>query len=92
MMSPPSIVMEGNLKPDSLQVTETFQALDDAGTVHSIKVYAEASVLEKPDGSTEQTFGSKSFKTADGHPVTLHEDGTFEDTRTGVIMRRIESP
>ena len=81
-----------NMQPGSVESTETFQALDAGGTVYTIQVQAEMISLEKPDGSVEQTFGSKIFKTADDHPVTLHDDGSFEDMVTRVIMHRIESP
>jgi len=77
---------------DPVELTETFQALDDAGTVYTIQVYAKVISREKSDGSTERTFGSKSYKTADDQPVTLNEDGTLENMVNQVLMRRIESP
>lgn len=79
------------MKP-GLELMETYQALDDAGGVHTIQVYAEARSVDRPDGTAERSFGEKTFTTAEGHPVTLHEDGTLEDMQDGVTMRRIESP
>jgi len=80
------------MKLGSDESTEVFQALDDRGIVYKIQVMAEDISLEKPDGASERTFGSKSFKTTDGHPVTLRDDGSLEDMVTRVIMHRIESP
>jgi len=80
------------MKSGSLELTETYQALDDAGGVHTIQVFAEVLSIDKPDGTAERTFGAKTHMTAEGHAVTLHDDGTLEDSQAGVKMRRIESP
>jgi hypothetical protein len=75
-----------------LELTETYQALDDAGGVHTIEVYAEVLSVDKPDGTTERSFGTKTHRTGNGHSLKLHDDGTLEDMQDGVTMRRIESP
>lgn len=80
------------MKSGSSELTETYQALDDAGGVHIIQVFAEVLSIDRPDGTTERTFGPKTHTTADGHALTVHEDGTLEDLQAGVTMRRIESP
>ena len=79
------------MKP-GLELTESYQALDDDGNVHTVHVYAEVISIEKPDGSTEQTFGAKTLTTGDNHPVAQHDDGTLEDLQDRIRMRRIESP
>lgn len=74
------------------ELTETYQALDDAGTVYTIQVFTEKVHKLKPDGSKERIEGAKTHQTVDGHPILVHEDGVLEATHDGITMRRIESP
>ncbi len=60
-------------------MTETYQALDDAGTDYTIRAFTEAVQKRMPDGSTERTEGAKTHKTEAGHPILVHEDGMLED-------------
>ena len=74
------------------ELTETYQALDDAGTVYTIQVFTEIVHKLKPDGSKERIEGAKTHQTVDGHPVQVYEDGSLRDMHDGITMRRMESP
>jgi hypothetical protein len=74
------------------ELTETFQALDDTGTVYTIQVFTEVSLQQRPDGSEERLAGVKTHQTVDGEQVFLREDGTLERARDGLSMHRITSP
>jgi len=74
------------------ELSETYQAIGDTGTVYTIQVLTEVVHKTNPDGSNERVEGTRSHRTVDGHPILVHEDGLLEDTHDGITMRRITSP
>jgi len=74
------------------ELTETYQALDDAGNVYTIQVFTDVVQKRKPDGSAERIEGAKIHQTVEGHRILVLPDGRLEDTYDGTTMRRIESP
>lgn len=69
---------------------ESYQAVDESGTVHTIDVFQEILEVTYLDNSTGRTEGIKTHKmAANGNHVNPESDGTLEDVVTGRKMRRL---
>jgi hypothetical protein len=72
-----------------VEKTGTFQAIDSAGTTHTVSIYttfSEVTFLSEPPQWIE---GLKAYKMSNGNHVNANDDGTLEEVRTGRIMRRL---
>ena len=70
------------------ELIEQFQAVDDTGAVHTIRVFADVHHITMLDGSQQRVEGMKSYALANGNHVNLEDDGTLVNVHTGRRMRR----
>lgn len=69
--------------------TGSFQVVDEAGISHTIIQYRIMVLIKPLGGPDEWIDNGRSFQTSTGHPVNPRRDGTFENVRTGQVLRRI---
>lgn len=68
----------------------TYLAVDDLGRRHTIHVHAlfvRSTFLSDPPSAWQKA--TESHKMANGNHVNVHDDGTLEEVRTGLKMRRV---
>jgi hypothetical protein len=73
------------------ELVETYEAVDESGRRHTIRVYARWLRTDSLDGPEETETGVKSYRMASGDAVNLNSDGTLEEVGTGRRMRRVDS-
>jgi hypothetical protein len=68
---------------------ETFNAVDEAGRVHEVEVWADVAYSMGFGGTARRrSVGLKHLRMADsGNPVNTHLDGSLEDSKSGLRMR-----
>jgi hypothetical protein len=72
---------------EKIEKTATYQAIDDADTIHTISIYTTFIECKIVPGKGTWLPVQKSHKMRNGNHVNVHDDGTLEDVYTGKIMR-----
>ncbi len=70
------------------QLTEVYDAVDEAGNTHRIHVFTEFIDASALSGPPQWIEGLKAHKMDNGSAVNVEPDGTLIDVQTGRKMRR----
>ena len=73
----------------TIELTETFRAVDTAGAMHKIRVYTAYYVRNCIDGSVERMPGTRSYKLEGGNYLALGDRGVLQEIGTGRKLRRV---
>jgi hypothetical protein len=68
--------------------TGSFQAVAGDGSTHTISLYTSFTRATFLSGESQRVPGLKRYALDNGNHLNANEDGTFEDVRTGMTLRR----
>lgn len=72
----------------TIEHVDTYEAVDDTGSRHTVLVFQEVIEATFLDGRTQRTPGLKSHKMRNGNHVNVNADGTLFEVETGRTLRR----
>ena len=72
-------------------LVQTFEAVDDQGTTHTLLVYQPQVSAATRDNATATIPGMKRITTVDGLSVNRRAKGEYEIVQTGKILRSTAS-
>jgi hypothetical protein len=72
---------------EKIEKTATYQAIDDADTMHTISIYTTFIECKTLSGERRWLPGVESHMMRNGNHVNVRHDGTLEEVHTRKIMR-----